>query len=808
MADVTEVIHKISYEVNDEALINATKAIQAQIVELGKLTSKLNDYQRQMTLLSKNEVAELDELSRKIDTINTKVKISASKLEGIFKQVGDGILKGLGVKGKVDNAIEGFVGELVSKFSKLKKFDFKNLAGLAGSLLSFNNVAPLAISFLTTVATKLLSTSSAADTARTSYKKFLEGLKKELDISLKTIDQQVNETKVLLGTLDANVDINNKKGAAEKLKSQYASLYKDFTVDQIAAGGTKAVNEQLLKQIEYREKSNYHLSIMLQYQEKLRESQKRLNQASAAKDKAQSSFNYFLNNKSKVSEGNDAASIIHSLQANLDDAKKLYNAYVKIVNDTENRIKNAQGKALEYANLSPDLSFPYIEQPKIKPDDGGGNIQLPSTPKAEPKPKPVKITLDIKHDEEQLKQDIDSYVDSIVQPLKAKLEDKLADIATQELSALQDIEDRYARGSLLFEDYEAEKTRVSREYVIKRLEAEISSIDAILTNYEEGSDQYVKLVKDRQVKVLEASKLKNEGKTADDIAKATQKAADEEKIKKQTDEHNAKVQQTIDSYQELASAAVDAYKLISKAQQEALDKEIEIREKRVADAKKLAERGNADVLRIEEQRLEEAQKKKEQIAQREQQVNSALALSNSLVAVTSAIATATKSGDPYTVALRVAAAVAAVIAALGSGQNFVRSFDTSTDSFADGVVGYKGKGGPRDDSNWVRISNGESVITAAGTSKHRSLLEAINNGQAFTMAGNGLPFIMPAFQSPEGVVSRGSISNSNMRSVERKLDNVVAAIEDNRLRQNIFFNEQGVGLMTERAIKKNNRRFK
>lgn len=42
MADVTEVIHKISYEVNSESLTNATKAIQLQIAELQKLNATLD----------------------------------------------------------------------------------------------------------------------------------------------------------------------------------------------------------------------------------------------------------------------------------------------------------------------------------------------------------------------------------------------------------------------------------------------------------------------------------------------------------------------------------------------------------------------------------------------------------------------------------------------------------------------------------------------------------------------------------------------------------------------------------------------
>lgn len=277
------------------------------------------------------------------------------------------------------------------------------------------------------------------------------------------------------------------------------------------------------------------------------------------------------------------------------------------------------------------------------------------------------------------------------------------------------------------------------------------------------------------------------------------------KEKYNEEERKERLQKTVKAYQDLAAAAVEAYGKISKAQQEALDKEISYREKRVEAARKLAERGNADLLKIEEQRLEEAQKKKDEIARRDATVNAALAASNALVAVTGALATAAKGGEGYTVAARVAIALSAILAALGTGYAFVKSLDTSA-AFADGVVDYKGKGGPRDDQNLVRISNGESVITAEGTQRNRALLEAINRGENFSLMGNGLPFVMPQFISPTG--STRYASATNMRNVERKLDGVVAAIEDNRLKQNIFFNEHGVGLMTERAIKKNNRRFK
>lgn len=90
MGDITEVIHKISYEVNDDALNNATEAIQLQIAELDKLGRVLNGYARQLDKLSSIESRQLDELSRKIeDTFSqiTKVtRVCKSLLTEVFNR--------------------------------------------------------------------------------------------------------------------------------------------------------------------------------------------------------------------------------------------------------------------------------------------------------------------------------------------------------------------------------------------------------------------------------------------------------------------------------------------------------------------------------------------------------------------------------------------------------------------------------------------------------------------------------------------------------------------------------------------------
>src|SRR5690606_37585312 len=130
-----------------------------------------------------------------------------------------------------------------------------------------------------------------------------------------------------------------------------------------------------------------------------------------------------------------------------------------------------------------------------------------------------------------------------------------------------------------------------------------------------------------------------------------------------------------------------------------LDREIDIRRERVAQAEKLAEQGNSEILKQEQERLDKAGKLREDAARKQLIINNALTLSNAILAV------ATAAGESGAGAIVI---VPAVLAAIAAGYAFVRSLDTET-GFKDGVVDFKGKGTETSDSNVVRISNGESV---------------------------------------------------------------------------------------------------
>lgn len=337
---------------------------------------------------------------------------------------------------------------------------------------------------------------------------------------------------------------------------------------------------------------------------------------------------------------------------------------------------------------------------------------------------------------------------------------------------------------------------------VKKNNEDVARIEReLLENIELGSrlDKEVASVASDKIDTL--SKLQTRVEYRDEFkAKQVELPKLEEQQKGLSEEQKENIKEGIEGYQQLAQAAADAYSKIIQAQIDALDKEISVREKRVEEAKKLAERGNTEALRLEEDRLRKAQEQRAKFARQQQTVNAAITVSNAIAAVARAALEGGGFGS--------AATIAALIAALAAGYAAVSSMTSDTESFATGVVDYKGKGGPRDDKNWVRISSGESIITAAGTQKNRAILEAINQGAALHMIDPTLPMMMPMLKLPGSRQGNAYAETKDLKRLETKLDEVVGAIENNKLKQNIFFNEQGIGIMTERAIQKDRKRWK
>jgi len=153
-------------------------------------------------------------------------------------------------------------------------------------------------------------------------------------------------------------------------------------------------------------------------------------------------------------------------------------------------------------------------------------------------------------------------------------------------------------------------------------------------------------------------------------------------------------------------------------------------------------------------------------------VTKAFAIAESIVNIQRALASATAS-LPFPANLPVIAQVVA------EGASIIANITAVAGQFRDG--GYlAGAGGPRDDANLIRASNGEFIVNAEATAKNRSVLEAINAGQNFGGGGggggSGAPAIAPSGGAPLNV-SIYNYGGSKVR-VERSDDELRVLIDD------------------------------
>jgi len=100
---------------------------------------------------------------------------------------------------------------------------------------------------------------------------------------------------------------------------------------------------------------------------------------------------------------------------------------------------------------------------------------------------------------------------------------------------------------------------------------------------------------------------------------------------------------------------------------------------------------------------------------------------NTATAISGAIAAATP-GDPYTVAIRIAAAVASAIAGMTAALNQINKQNVpSAPKFASGVFNIQGAGTGTSDSIPANLSKGETVIRAKTTAAFPNILQAIES---------------------------------------------------------------------------------
>ena len=206
---------------------------------------------------------------------------------------------------------------------------------------------------------------------------------------------------------------------------------------------------------------------------------------------------------------------------------------------------------------------------------------------------------------------------------------------------------------------------------------------------------------------------------------------------------------------------------------------IKEQERRVSEAERIADDGNAEQLELERKRLDGLQKQREQYVQRQLELNAILAASSFASATASAIdgvAKAAEEGGVFA-AITIPLYIASVGLGLASIVNMLSNAQSGIQGFYEGVVGIEPSGSPRRgrrdrrDTIPAFLAPGESVMTVRATEKYGDLLSDMNAGRALSIpiseysgTTNKIDLVLAAMQRQ--ILSNNAASNVRIDKLE------------------------------------------
>jgi hypothetical protein len=286
---------------------------------------------------------------------------------------------------------------------------------------------------------------------------------------------------------------------------------------------------------------------------------------------------------------------------------------------------------------------------------------------------------------------------------------------------IQKLTQRFLTGSINYEKYQRELTRINQVESNKRIQQAIKENEALLAGVLarqaiEQDPERLRGLQDEEIRLRETIDALNRQLAASD---AQGQKADQDARNQRLGEL-ASYAQAIGG---IVSQVVSFWQAANEAEQRSLERSISLQEKRVEAATRLAERGNAEYLRLEEDRLNELQVKQENAARRQLAINAVLQTSQALTAFVTALAQGIATGGP----LGGIAIAAAVIGLIASGYAIIQGLQRdNTQSFAEGTKAVKRNGHPAGtDTVPAMLNEGEAVIPTSTNKQYADAVGAI-----------------------------------------------------------------------------------
>lgn len=316
--------------------------------------------------------------------------------------------------------------------------------------------------------------------------------------------------------------------------------------------------------------------------------------------------------------------------------------------------------------------------------------------------------------------------------------------------------EEYLKGTLSYEQFEKRMTEINRQENEARLrktkasiQEQIAAIDIRSTNPLISDKESDDLDKQRTGLV---NQLTDINKQIDEAVAGDKKGGDDAvKVRME------KIQGYVSGFSQLAQSVVSMWQTANEAEQKSLDRSIALQERRLQNAQRIAEKGNATYLKMEEDKQQELLLKQENAARRQIAINAAVQGSQLLVAITGAVAKIATPGIgiPETIA-----SIGIIAGALASGFALVKTLQQNQPTFAEGDpyvrrdarknISRLGRQGEPAGTDTIPawLDEGEAVTDKKTNALYHPVIEAIHNGTVPPDYINGVVNSYPRYMAP------------------------------------------------------------
>jgi hypothetical protein len=381
------------------------------------------------------------------------------------------------------------------------------------------------------------------------------------------------------------------------------------------------------------------------------------------------------------------------------------------------------------------------------------------------------------------------------------IEDQASRLNTSEdRKAAEDIlfeAERLKNREITFEQYKKNVENIQKTYNQKYLDNEIAKDEKELQQIQERYAQLIG-VEGEQAQKSRDELLKQADVLGKDIAeKKTQIAENIAKDKKSNlfalifGVSNEEGKQIGEQFNKIILSTIDIIKQRNQAEIDSYDQAIKLQERRVSDATKIAENGNTEYLRIEEERLAQLEAKREAAAQRQLEIDAAVQASQILVAIAGAVAQIAQGG-----AVGVITGIATIAGAVATGFSLLNQLNAARPKFYDGTEYLQLGNNPKGkDTIPIMAHEGERIVPSYINEKLKGIK---NEDLPKLLEMGGMPSFTVEKPRPSKVVAeKNELSDLKKEFKELKKISMMQVEAFKRFSVNFSVDEKGVhGLVT------------